>query len=250
MSDRRCPSPALDEIHVWWIALDRRDDDAVAMLSPEERARADRFLRPLDRERWIAARAALRQILAGYTGSLPEDVRFVPPSPSALGEGGRGVRARSTKPALAGRSPVRFSLTHAGARAALAVTWERDVGIDLEPIDPEIDLPPLISIACTPPEPARLDALPPAARAHAFLTLWTLKEAYLKATGAGLSRDPRDICVELAPDGRVSVHDPRQQSDSQPWTLRLLDPGPGWIAAFAVAGTKPSLRELGWPRDP
>ncbi|MGH2616779.1 MAG: 4'-phosphopantetheinyl transferase family protein [Thermomicrobiales bacterium] len=153
---------------------------------------------------------------------------------------------RWRKPALAGDSPLRYSLAHAGNRAALAVAWERDVGIDLEAVDLELDLPPLMAVACAPAEAARLETLPVAERVEAFLTLWTLKEAYLKATGAGLSQDPRTIAVELLPNGRAAVRDTDPKSAHQRWSLSRLDAGPGWVAALAIDGADQAVREFHW----
>jgi 4'-phosphopantetheinyl transferase len=146
---------------------------------------------------------------------------------------------------LAGTSPLRFSLAHAGNRAVLAVAWEREVGIDLEPLDAGLDLSPLLASVCTAAEAARIAALPPAKREEAFLTLWTLKEAYLKATGTGFSRDPRDIEVRLSED-RAAVHDPIQGEHDRGWGLRVLDAGAGWVAALAAAGSDPAISAFRW----
>jgi 4'-phosphopantetheinyl transferase len=154
------------------------------------------------------------------------------------------------KPALAGNSSLCFSLSHAGDRAALAVAWEQEVGIDLEPVDPTLDLPPLLAVACTPAEFALIDALPTAERVASFLTHWTLKEAYLKALGTGLSRDPRAISIELLANDRVAVHDSDPETANQPWSLRQLNAGPGWAAALAIRGVEPVVREFNWsPRQ-
>jgi 4'-phosphopantetheinyl transferase len=242
--------PGPGEVHVWWISLELVPGDALAVLSPGEWARADWFRQPRDRARWTAARAALRLILSGYTGSAPDRLQ-ISPSPIAKGEGGRAVRVgRWVKPALTGGSPLRFSLTHAGDRAALAVAWEREVGLDLEPIDQDLDLPPLMAVACTAAESARLETLPAAERVASFLTLWTLKEAYLKALGSGLSRDPRTISIELLANGHVAAHDSDPETENEPWSLRLLDAGPGWAAALASGGAEPVVREFHWPPRP
>jgi 4'-phosphopantetheinyl transferase len=103
-----------------------------------------------------------------------------------------------------------------------------------------------MSTACTPGEQVRLAALPPAARGEAFLTTWTLKEAYLKGRGEGLSRQPRAIAVDLEADGRAVVSDP-SRLDAAGWRLRLLDAGPGWVAALAVVGCEPSITVFRWP---
>jgi 4'-phosphopantetheinyl transferase len=229
--DRR----AADALHVWWIDLERIEEAAWHVLSPEERTRAARFRQPGDRRCWSQARTALRQILAAYVDAPPEALCFVP------GPWG--------KLALAGTITIRFSLSHAGARAALAVAWERDVGIDLEPLAPHLDrdLASLIRAGCSAAETARLLAIPPDARLEAFLACWTMKEAYLKAVGVGLSRDPRAIEIETASEARPIVRDPLAVGDHSVWTLHRLDAGPGWLAALAVADAAPRVEVFAWP---
>ena len=225
--------PGSDDVDVWWIDLDRIADDSPSVLSPDERVRAERFRHPRDRARWVGARVALRQILAGYAGMAPAELR--------LTLGSRG------KPALVGGSPLRFSLAHAGERAALAVTWEREAGIDVEPIDPGLDVSPLLAVACSQTEAARIAALPAPARAEAFLTCWALKEAYMKGIGAGFSRDPRTVQIALLPDGRAIVADLLAEREEQPRSSRLLDAGSGWVAAVAVPGQLRSVVIYYWP---
>jgi 4'-phosphopantetheinyl transferase len=182
----------LGDVDVWWIDLDRIADGSPSVLAHDERVRAERFRSPRDRARWISARVALRQVLTGYTGMMPAQLQL--------------TRGTHGKPALAGESSLRFNLAHAGERAVLAVTWDREVGVDLEAIDPCLDVMPLLAVSCSEAE-ARIAALAPDARAEAFLTGWTIKESYLKGIGIGLSRDPRTVEIALLPDDRASVTD-------------------------------------------
>jgi 4'-phosphopantetheinyl transferase len=142
---------------------------------------------------------------------------------------------------------LRFSLSHARQRTAVAVSWEREVGIDLEPIDPGLDVSPLLAVVCSQTESARIAALPAPARREAFLADWTRKEAYLKGTGAGLSQDPRTVEVELRGDGWMAIEDSVAGVPGPPWSVRLLEAGPGWIAALAISGQEPSLKVYRWP---
>jgi 4'-phosphopantetheinyl transferase len=222
-----------DDIHLWWIDLEPIETDIQAVLSGEERARAERFRHPRDRFEWTAVRMALRQILAGYTAEHPAEIRLT-----------QGVCG---KPALAAGLPFRFSLTHARERAAVAVSWEREVGIDLEPIDPGLDVSSLVTVVCSQTEAARIDACPPVTRLETFLAYWTCKEAYLKGTGAGLTQDPRTVEIELPGDGWAAVRDSITGVQDPPWRVRLLDAGPGWIAALAIPGPEPSLTVYRWP---
>jgi 4'-phosphopantetheinyl transferase len=226
-------SPGRDDVHVWWIDLERVETGIQSVLSAEERARAERFRHPRDRRWWAAARTALRQILAGYTAEHPAEIRLT------QGDG--------CKPALVGGSSIRFSLTHARERAAVAVSWEREVGIDLEPIESGLDVSRLLTVVCSQTEAARIDAHAPAARLETFLAYWTCKEAYLKGTGTGLSRDPRTVEVELLRDRWTAVQDFLAGVQGPPWRVRLLEAGPGWIAALAMSGSEPSLTVYRWP---
>jgi 4'-phosphopantetheinyl transferase len=243
MCPQRSPLvPRPDEVHLWWIDLDRMAE-ADRVLSPRERARAARLRHARDRDHWMAAHLALRQILARYTSLPPAALRF------AAGANG--------KPALAAGSPFRFSLSHAAERAVLAVTRQREVGVDLEPCHPDLpirqELDALIATACSAAEARRLRSLSQEDRLCAFLRLWTLKEAYLKGLGLGLRWPPRDLEIAIDESGRAWV--PQRAAPPRcggavspsPWTLRLLDAGDGWIAALAVAGDEAEIVERHWP---
>jgi 4'-phosphopantetheinyl transferase len=245
--------PTSDQVHVWWIDLGVTPGAAEAILSPDERARAARFRYRRDGVRWIRARAVIRQILAGYLGLPPPDIWFTggtpatsstSPFPIAVEEGGGGLRA---KPALVNDPRLRFNFAHSGDRAVLAVAWEREVGVDLEPIDADLNLASLLTAACTPAEIAHVEALSPDVRIERFLTLWTVKEAYLKAIGLGIFREPRTVEVALLVDGHAMVHDPHEMNTSRRWDVRLLDAGAGWVAALAVAGSGCVPRRFTWP---
>lgn len=224
------------EVHVWWIDLPQVDT-GVDLLSADEWGRAARLHRARDRERWVAARVALRQILAGYLGRAPAEL--------PIGRDPFG------KPVLAGEPSLRFNLSHAGERAALAVALARDIGIDLEARaavrEDDADLGRLIAVTCAPAEARRLARLLLPERVDAFLALWTLKEAYLKALGAGLARDPRSVEIAIGADGRITLGDTSASRRETSCRLRRLDAGPGWVAALAVTGSETAVRERAWP---
>ena len=228
--------PELGDVDVWWIDLDALEDEVPSVLSHDERLRAERLRCPRDRARWTCARVALRRILTGYTRMMPAELQLT------LGTHG--------KPALVGEPSLRFNLAYAGGRAALAVARNRDVGIDLEPIDPGLDVWPLLAVSCSQEEAARITALAPIARPEAFLTYWTIKEAYLKGIGVGLSRDPRTVEIALLPDGRAIITDVLTAADDPQWGVCLLDAGSGWVAAVAASGQLPSIAVYHWSPAP
>lgn len=187
-----------------------------ALLTDDERSRADRFVMERDRDRFTVARAFLRDVLGRHLGIRADRVRFrLQPAGKPLLEGGH----------------LRFNLSHSGDRALLAVTLDREVGVDLEALRPLRDACLLAERYFAPGEIATLRSVPAAGRDAAFLRCWTLKEAYVKGVGGGLS-----IPLDSFEVGDAPV----------PWTLRTLDPGPGYLGALAVQGSGFRLTSRAW----
>jgi len=169
------------DVHVW--AVEEGGDDQtqlLAVLDADERARAARFRFERHRREFVAAHWLLRRALSYYDGRPPAAWRF------ASEPGGRPVIAGDSH----GRGPLRFSLSHAGGGALVAVTHELAVGVDLEG---QASLARINEIA-----PRILNASECIAWQHDLdrpraarfaLTRWTLKEAYAKARGLGLKLD-------------------------------------------------------------
>jgi 4'-phosphopantetheinyl transferase len=115
--------------------------------------------------------------------------------------------------------------------ALVAIACGREIGVDVELLRPGTDSWALSSHALTQSERARLEALPGDRRSGAFLSMWTRKEALLKAVGVGLAVDPR--LIEL--DGQKVVAAPPELGRAGDWTLVDL-PVPGHAAALALKG--------------
>ena len=157
-----------DEVHTWCVSLDVPSDVAAglyATLTCEERSRGARLRFERDRRRFVVAHGVLRDILGGYLGVRPEELRFVR---SEFGK-------PRLSPTIGGR--LRFNLSHSADLALIAVSQGAEVGVDVEQIRA---LPDLTD------DP------------RAFLKSWTQNEAYLKAAGLGLAS-------EVPPDGRGAV---------------------------------------------
>jgi 4'-phosphopantetheinyl transferase len=222
------PPLATEEVHVWRIALDVGDPLLMRLrevLADDERQRADRFYFEKDRHHFTTARGAMRMLLASYLARRPEEVRF------AYGNYG--------KPRLADvENDIRFNLTHSHGLALLAVTRDREVGVDVEHIrDMERDGELLAERFFSPREVAVLCSLPAQLRREAFFHCWTRKEAYIKAHGKGLSLPLDQFDVSLHPDEPAAVlatqHDPQEV---RRWSLQGLFPGAGYVGALAVEG--------------
>jgi 4'-phosphopantetheinyl transferase len=216
------------EAHVWRFGLDPPPAVLEAFersLSDDERRRAERFRTGPLRRRFVAARGALRAILAAYLHIPPDHLTF--------------TYGRHGKPALAdGLAPdgLCFNLSHSDEVALCAVTTIGAVGVDVEAIRPmEEDGRKLIGRFFSERERAEFLSLPGHQRLAAFFRGWTRKEAFIKATGTGLAAALDSFDVTLGPDAPTALlrvgDDPSAHTR---WTLLDLEPGPGYAAALAV----------------
>ncbi|NQU22788.1 MAG: 4'-phosphopantetheinyl transferase superfamily protein [Candidatus Nealsonbacteria bacterium] len=203
-----CALPLLDgRVDLWYALPETITDIAIldryrALLTPEETAESQRFAFERDRHRFLVRRALVRAVLSAYTGNDPGAWVF--------------RRNEYGKPEVA--EPVgmtlRFNLSHTAGLVVCAVTSGRDVGVDVEalerqPADLErqpADLerqPADLDVArryFAPAEIATLERLPEQRRQEVFFQFWTLKEAYIKARGMGLSIPLDDFALTLSED--------------------------------------------------
>ena len=191
------PHLAVGAVHVWRIAIDHAAPPARYwnILAPDEQARARRFNHPAHEAAYVLAHGAMRTILAAYQHVPPGELRF--------------VTAESGKPALLHTEPrgrLEFSLSHSGNLALLAVARNRAIGIDIERWDPDVDHTHVAESCFSPAERDALRSLAgnPERVVEGFYSAWSRKEAYLKATGHGVSRGLDHFDVSLAPDNRLS----------------------------------------------
>jgi 4'-phosphopantetheinyl transferase len=218
-------------IRVWRIDLDRTEGETAALgalLSADERARADRFRFPIDQRRFTAARGLLRVLLGRTIGSPPQEIEF------SYGTRGKpGLR----RPADSG---LEFNLTHSHGLALVATSWGRSVGIDLEFHRREFDFRGIAGRFFTPQESAQIEALPEDARRPAFFRGWTRKEAFLKARGDGLwlGLDQFEVSIDPAAPARL-VRTAWDPDEARRWTLHDLEVAAGFSAALAVEGVVP-----------
>jgi 4'-phosphopantetheinyl transferase len=222
-------------VHVWRLALDLPPaalDACRAVLSPDEHARAARLFSDQHRRRFVAARGLLRTILGRHLDEAPQAVRF------AYGAHG--------KPALAGDVALRFNLAHSHELALVAVAEEREVGVDLERLRPEVAVLDIARRFFSSAEHRALHAAPPAERQLTFFRLWTCKEACVKATGEGVARALRATDVVLGPD-TAQLRPPAEPGGPARWALHELRPDAGYAGALAVEGAGWRLSCWRWP---
>jgi 4'-phosphopantetheinyl transferase len=229
------------EVHLWRVFISgaaASDAAAAGALSEDERARTVRFRFEADRGRFVASHVALRRILASYLDATPASLAF-----------GTGTHGKPFLDAPAHGRSLRFSLTHSGDLALVAVSQGRDLGVDVEQVRPRADLEGFAARYFSTRERDALAHVPPGDRLRAFLEIWTLKEAYLKACGDGLVRalDAFDVTVDDAPSRLEAVRD--RPGDAARWVLRQVGIGEDYVAALAVEGQGWQLRQLEWSAE-
>jgi 4'-phosphopantetheinyl transferase len=225
---RTTNEPANDErtvanVDVWIASLNQSRpvlSACLAVLSPSEIHSAGRFATVELKEHFVVSRAARRHILARYTGQGPALLEF--------------ETTLHGKPFLP-HFEWHFNVSHSGSLFACAVTRPMPVGIDIERIQEITHLFEIASDHFALGESARLRKMQPDCQTQGFFECWTRKEAFVKATGLGLSQDLRGFEVAFGP-GMVpqilSLYDSSRSAEQ--WSLRAFDPGPDYCGALAI----------------
>lgn len=230
------------EVHIWRADLDLQIISIQKFhqtLSTDERARAERFRFEQDRKRFVIGRGILRIIIGRYLNIEPSRLEF--------------CYGKSGKPTLAntfGKETILFNMSDSGRLALYGFTRNHEIGVDIEHIR---DIPEMEQIAerfFSDGENAVFHALPNGKKKEAFFNCWTRKEAFIKAKGQGLKLGLNQFEVSLAPGERAALLNINTDNqEASHWSLRDLDPGPGFVAALAVQGHGLQLKCWQWEED-
>lgn len=213
-----------EPVHVWYCLTGQLSERAAALtrdlLSPAERERCDRFHFARDRRDYSAAHALLRSVLTAHEGPPPSSWVF------QADDGG--------KPFLApGQSAFEFNLAHTDGLVACALTKAGRVGIDAESHVRAVNAMELAGRYFSGQEIAGLRRLSGGDQQLRFIELWTLKEAYLKAIGVGLSHPLSDFGFELDGVWAPRFHPPPGVPAAD-WQFALFVPSEHHRMAVAV----------------
>lgn len=231
-SASRLPALAQHELHVWRASLDVSPAVIHRLenrLSTDEKERAEKFLVPRARQRFVAARGILRELVATYLEIEPTKVEFL--------YGPQG------KPSLSSvhHSKVCFSISHSREMGLFAFANCGDVGVDIEQVKPDFKGMEIASHFFSSEEIAALAKLPPELGVEAFFACWTRKEAYVKARGEGLSIPLRSFTVSFADSKQLLLDE-----TGAAWSCCALEPAPGFAGAVVAAGENWSLQCWEW----
>jgi 4'-phosphopantetheinyl transferase len=216
-----------DEAHIWYTFTDKIADPALlaeyrAVLSAEERARLERFYFEKHRHSFLVSHAMLRVVLSLYADVLPAEWTFV------TGSHGKPDIANSIP------LPLRFNLSHTQGLAAVIVARDRDVGVDVEHVNRREVGIELAERYFAPSEVAALRAVPEPDRRERFFAYWTLKEAYIKARGLGLSLPLDGFAFDLETDRPGIAFNERIADQPAAWQFARHRPGPDHALAVAI----------------
>jgi 4'-phosphopantetheinyl transferase len=154
-----------------------------ALLGPDEQKRHDRFLFEKNKLEFLVTRAVERAVLSQCLAVAPTELEL--------------VRTDYGRPLLALPAKLHFNLTNTVELIACAVSREGEVGIDAEPLARADDVIDIASSVFTRGERDMLDRLPLVDRRQRAVRLWTLKEAYMKARGLGMSLPPEQFALRF-----------------------------------------------------
>lgn len=227
---------------------------AWAYLSPAEQQRASELHLDKVKRSYVAARFFLRQVLAAYLQCAPLEVEY---SYGAHGKPGLAI----DRPAKVQSSwPLQFNLSHSGDSLLCAVS-SQPLGVDIECMARKLEVMPLATRFFSAIEVASLQAqagqaVDEQAMHASFMRIWTLKEAFVKAIGEGLSFPLHKFAVEYVPESGeaalLSLADSRWSKDA--WRLAALHfpgnhvPGGEYLGALACAADVRQLNQfaLSW----
>ena len=221
-----------DEIHVWSVELDAAGEEAAlaACLSEEERERASGLLSGTHQRRFVVARGMLRRLLGRYLDQDPSAVTF-----------SRGAHG---KPFLQ-EGGLHFNVSHTYELALYAIARDREVGVDVEWMRPQVAHEQIAARFFSLEEQEALAQVPDEERQAAFYNIWTRKEAYVKARGDGIAAGLGTFAVSLGAEAAL-LHSDEGRDEVERWKLMALEPPDGYVAALCGAGVDWRLRSCRW----
>lgn len=230
-SPRSVPTCTVD---VWTLdPADVRDDGLLAryraLLSDDERAQLARYRVEKVGHQYLLSRALTRTVLGSLLDVPPEQVAF--------------TKTAAGRPELA-TGGLRFNLSHTDGLIALAVVADYAVGVDVERYDRDVDPVRLAERFFAPSERDAILAADDATRRRTFVVHWTLKEAFLKARGVGLS-EPLDSAAFRIDGPVVRASIAARDEAARCWSFASFEPTTVHRAAVAVCTPTPIQLALG-----
>lgn len=189
-----------NEVHVWHANPSNFTDiDSINyftdLLTSEELNRKNKFYFSDHQHHYLVTRALIRIVLSKYISHIrPEEWRF-----SANAYGKPYISNNRLQDALT------FNVSHTHGAIVLALVKNTEVGIDIENKNRKTNINSIYQNAFSNDEILMLDNTPLNMKNELFFKLWTLKEAYVKARGLGLSLSFNQFSFSFPSNGRIFI---------------------------------------------
>lgn len=231
------------EVHIWYTLPPLLNDFLLiqsyhAMMSDAETTQYHRFHFERHRHQHLVTRALVRTTLSRYVVGTPQSWNFIS---NSYGKPEVVLPKNSSK--------IRFNLSHTDGVVACAVTLDDDIGVDVESLDRAVSVQSLAQRFFSLKESQALLRLPLEEQSQRFFDYWTLKEAYVKAKGQGISLPLDQFSFHLPPEPLSASFDPRLDESLSNWTFFSFSPFSRYQSAIAVKkpfelGVEFSLRKV------
>jgi 4'-phosphopantetheinyl transferase len=229
-----------EDIHIWRASLDlpsKRVQEINKNLSSDERLRAELFCFERDRNRFIAARGILRQILTCYLSVEPSAIRF--------------CYEKNGKPRLQNticKTGIQFNLSHSEGLALYVFSRGHEVGVDVEFMREISEMEQIVEQFFSVSERNFFGRLPTRKKQETFFNWWTRKEAFAKAIGEGLSYPLGSFDATLADGNTLESSGISEDSDERPrWSMLDVRPAEEFAGAVVVGGNGWNVQSWQWP---
>ncbi len=219
------------EVHLWFTFTDSvevasLDHRYKTLLSFDELESFKRLQQEEHKTEYLVSHALLRSCLSQYIDKAPQDWQF--------------VRNNYGKPSvLIDDSPInlKFNLAHTKGLAVCAVSRDYELGVDVEyHSDPQAMLE-MADHYFSETEINYMNRLPKAEQEKLFFRYWTLKEAYIKAKGQGLTDNlSTNFSFDFSDLNGVIFRPPVTESadEASNWSFHYCFPTERYTASVAV----------------
>jgi 4'-phosphopantetheinyl transferase len=223
------------EIHLWLtnpaaISDENLLERYLGLLGKQELESYQALAQPQHRREYLISQAFLRDVLGSYIGDDSQALEF--------------ERNASGKPSLKQCGPslenLQFNLSHSAELMACTVTRAGAVGVDVETLAMDSGMLGVADHYFSTSEVASLQNLDGAEQQRLFCKIWTLKEAYIKARGEGLSLALDSFSFECLDSDNIRLRD--ADGYREDWQFWSLEPVSGQIIAVAAESTGATLR--------
>lgn len=192
-------------------------------LSEEEITRAENYLLPFDKLRFIVSRAILKRLLSDFSGMNELEIQL------EYGKNG--------KPSLRNNSDLQFNVSHSDQVFVIGFSLGKEIGIDVENLRRNVNVSALESFLFTPQEQELFQNMNPEKNQEVFIESWTKKEAVLKAGGDGLTKAMNLLDVAFLENKQFSLNTESEfHADHTDWFLENFNLMDHYRGAVAVKG--------------